>query len=238
MTAGTLDAAPARLARITGGLLLVIAASALFAEFFVRSTLVIPGDAPATARAIQASPQLFRLGFLGYLLAFVCDLPVAVLFYVLLRPVNRTLALMAASFRLVYTAIVAAALLPYAGAMILLGGTGYLSAVGTDQRHALALFNLDLFTHGFGAALVFFGVHLGLLGWLLFRSRRIPAVLGILVSLGGLAYVIDGITRFIAPSLHATIVPVLGTLGMAELVLAIWLVTKGMRPGAPDPTGP
>jgi hypothetical protein len=104
----------------------------------------------------------------------------------------------------VYAAVVGAVLLQYVGAMLLLGGADYLSAIETDQLHAFALFNLDMFTHGFSAALVFFGAHLALLGQLLFQSRQIPTILGILVSLGGLTYMIDGIVLFLAPSFYAT----------------------------------
>ncbi|WP_150243089.1 DUF4386 domain-containing protein [Nocardiopsis quinghaiensis] len=230
MTVPASDAAAPRLARATGALLLVMAVSAMFAEVAVRANLVVPGDALATAQRIQASPDLFRLGFLGYLVAFLCDVPVAVLFYVLLRPVSRTWALLAASFRLVYTAVVSAFLLQYAQAMLLLEGADHLSALGPEQVHALASFHLDAFSHGFGAALVFFGIHLALLGPLLLRSGRVPAVLGVLVGLGGLAYVVDGLLLFAWPALHASLSPVLAVLGFSELLLALWLVLRGVRP--------
>ncbi|WP_159942430.1 MULTISPECIES: DUF4386 domain-containing protein [unclassified Nocardiopsis] len=229
MTVSAPDTAAPRLARATGALLLVMAVSALCAEA-IRSSLVVPGDALATAERIQASPELFRFGFLGYLLAFLCDVPVAVLLYVLLRPVNRTWALLAASFRLVYTAVVSAFLLHYAQAALLLEGEDHLSALGPDQAHALVSFHLDVFSLGFGAALVFFGVHLVLLGPLLRRSGLVPALLGVLVGLGGLAYVLDGVLLFAWPVLQANASPVLAMLGFSELLLALWLVVRGVRP--------
>jgi hypothetical protein len=230
------DAATVRLARITGVLLLVMAVAAIFAEFGVRTGMVVAGDAEATARNIQASPQLFRAGLFGYLVAFVCDVPVAVLFFLLLRHVGNGLALGAMAFRLVYTAVVGACLLAYGGAVHLLSGESYLSALGAEQLHAQALFFLRLFDQGFILALVFFAFHLILLGWLLFRSRQLPRVFGVLVLLGGASYLIDGTLYYLAPSMQVAAKPVLAVFGMAEVLLALWLVVKGLRPASRSAT--
>lgn len=237
-TAGGELSAPIRapgthFARITGGLLLVMAVCAMFAEMGVRSALVVPGDASATAANLVASPGLFRLGFAGYLAAFLCDVPVAVLFYALLRPVNQTVALVAMAFRLVYTAIVGACLLHYFGAMVFLGGGDYLTAFQPNQLQALALYCLNMYDHGFSMALVFFGIHLALLGMLLYQSKQLPGVFAVLVALGGFAYLINGFSFFLAPVFHAQVSPLLGMLAMSELLLALWLAVKGLKPRIP-----
>ncbi|MEW5854348.1 MAG: DUF4386 family protein [Myxococcota bacterium] len=65
-------------------------------------------------------------------------------------------------------------------------------------------------------------------------SRQVPRVLGVQVSLGDAAYVIDGVPFFLAPAFHAKVVPFLGMLAMSELALAVWLLVKGARfPTAP-----
>lgn len=227
-------AAPVRLARITGVLLLVMAVGAGLAELGVRRALVLPGDASATAARILASGQLFRLGFVGYLVAFLSDVPVAVLFYVLLKHVSRPLALTAAAFRLVYAALVGANLLNYLGALLLLGDTGYLSVFETAQLHALALFSLELYQHGFSLALVFFGIHLLLLAVLLFRSARFPKVFGVLIALAGLAYLTDSLSLFLFPAFNAAVAPFLALPASFELVLAMWLVVRGVRDSQTD----
>jgi len=201
---------------MAGGLLLVMAACAIFAELGVRAALVIPGDAAATAARIAASPGLFRLGFVGYLVAFLCDIPIAVLFYAMLRRVDATGALTAMAFRLVYAAVVGAALIAYAGAIHL----------ATNPK--LVLLCMELFDQGFHLALVFFGVHLVLLGGLLVRSEMLPRGLGGLVSLGGVAYLLDNVSFFVAPAFRASAAPFLAALAMSELVLAAWLVVKGV----------
>ncbi len=225
----TREASPASLARLTGLLLIIMAICAAFAEMGVRTALVVPGDAAATAARILASERLFRLGFLGYLVAFLCDVPVSILLYVLLKPVGSTLSLTAASFRLVYAAIVGASLLNYFGAMVVLSGGASFSALQPEQLQALGLVFLTLFKHGFSLALAFFGVHLLLLGLLLSRSTSFPRVLGGLIALAGLSYLTDTLSFFLAPAFNARVARFLALPAMTELLLAFWLVVKGMK---------
>jgi hypothetical protein len=221
------------MARWIGALLLVMAVAAGFAELGVHQALVVPGDAAATAGRIAAAGLRFRLGFIGYLVAFLCDVPVAVLLCLLLRQGNEALALTAAAFRLVYAAIAGAALLPFLGPVLLSSGAGNLSALAPAQLQALALLSVEAFEQGFGLALVFFGVHLVLLGLLVIASTVLPRVLGVLLAISGVAYVLGTVTQLLAPGLHAAIAPVLAACGCFELVLALWLLVKGGAAGAP-----
>ena len=189
----------------------------------------MPGDPAATAANIAAEPGRYRLGLLGYFLAFLLDVPVAVLLYALLRRAGRTMALTAMAFRLVYTAMVGASLLAYAGAGVILEGTTIASGLGAASRVELASLSLALFDSGFTLSLGFFGVHLGLLGVLLWRSRLVPRFLGAVIGAGGVAYLIDTVTVFGAPQVNAAIAPVLVVLAMAEVILALWLVVFAYR---------
>jgi Domain of unknown function (DUF4386) len=153
---------------------------------------------------------------------------------VLTRPVSNPLALSAASFRLVYTAVAGASLLNYLGAALFLSGARYVTVFETDQLHALALHSLEGFKQGFSLALVFFGIHLLLLGVLLFRSSYFPKVLGVLIALAGLAYLTDSLSLFLSPTFHAAVAPFLAVPASFELVLALWLLVKGVR-GGPTP---
>ena len=83
-------------ARLAGVLFLLTIAAGGFGEFYVPSQLVVPADATATANNIVASESLFRLGFASYLVEAMCDIALALIFYVLLKPVRRDLALLAA----------------------------------------------------------------------------------------------------------------------------------------------
>jgi hypothetical protein len=219
------------IARITGVLYVLIFVTAGFSEGFVRATLVVPGDASATAANILASEGLFRLGVVSDLIAFGTDAVVAVLLYVLLRPVSRTAALVAASLRLVaHPAIASINMLNQFMALQVLSGAPYLSAFDPEQLHALAL--LFLTAHGYGYLIggVFFGLHLLVLGYLLYRSELFPAILGGLIALAALGYLIESFTFFLAPTYEpvASIIVVV-TAVVGEMALALYLIVRGVR---------
>ena len=86
--------------RLTGVLYFIIIATGMFAEFFVRANLIVPGDASATTNNIVAAESLFRLNIFADLVMIICDVGLAILFYLLLKPVSKPLALLASFFRL------------------------------------------------------------------------------------------------------------------------------------------
>ena len=223
-----------RLARFAGWLYLVIIVAAGFAEGYVRGTLVVPGDASATAGNILASEGLFRLGLAADLVAFMADAAVAVLFYVLLLPVSRTMSLMAAAFRLIaHPAIGGLNLLNHFGALSVLNGPEALSSFEARQLEALALLSLQAHDLGYLIAGAFFGVHLALLGWLIFRSELFPRVLGVLVGVAAVGYLTETFTYIAAPawaSFGAGLVVI--TASVAELSLCLYLIVKGVRVGS------
>ena len=179
------------LARIAGILYLVIFVCAGFAEGYVRSSLIVPGNAAATAARITASQSLYRLGFAADLTAFMCDLAVTVLLYSLLRPAGQTLSLMAAGFRLLARpAIATINLLNHIIVLPILGGADVLSAFTQPQRDALAMIFLDAQHYGYLIAGALFGVHCLLLGVLLVRSDRFPGVLGVFMVIASTGYLI------------------------------------------------
>ena len=100
MTIRTTETSPLLYARVAGLLYLIIIVSGIFSEVYVRSKLVVTGDATATAANILASEGLFRIGFAADAIMLLSDVAIAVLFYLLLRPVSNALALTAAAFRL------------------------------------------------------------------------------------------------------------------------------------------
>ncbi|HSG50119.1 MAG TPA: DUF4386 domain-containing protein [Longimicrobiales bacterium] len=219
------------LARLTGLLYLVIIVCAGFSEGVVRSGLVVAGDAAATAENILASQGLFRLGLVMDLVAFLADAAVAVLLYLLLKPVSRTVSLMAAAFRLVaHPAIGGINLVNHFGALLLLTGEGTLAAFDPGQREALALLAMDAHGYGYLIAGAFFGVHLALLGYLLFRSERFPRVLGVLVGAAAVGYLVESFTIFLLPQYTALATGlVVATAVMGEVSLCLWLLVRGVR---------
>jgi hypothetical protein len=231
----TVDTSPRVYARAAGLGYLIIIGTGIFAEFFVRSGLIVPGDAAATATNIVASETLFRAGLASEFVMLTCDVLLALALYVIFREVSRSLALLAAFFRLVHAAIVGVNLLNTYVPLLLLGGAEYLSAFGTDQLQALALLFLDAHSYGYVIGLVFFAFHCLVLGVLVLRSRYVPRILGILLLGASAGYLIDSFGRTLLSNYAAYeaifALVVFGPAFIAELSFALWLVVKGVDVG-------
>jgi Domain of unknown function (DUF4386) len=191
------DLSQRQAARIAGTAYLIIFVLALFANFFVLDRLTEPGDAAATVSNIADSEALFRGGIVAFMAVFVADAVVAWALYIFFRRVNRDLSLLTAWFRLLYTAMSGVALLNLAVVVLLVGGADTATALGAGQRDAQAMLFLDAYQYGWAIALVCFGVHLLLLGFLVLRSDYAPRVIGILLVLAGLGYLVDSLARFL-----------------------------------------
>jgi hypothetical protein len=216
-------------ARCAGALYLVVIVLALFSEVFVRANLIVPGDAAATASNVARAAWLFRLGFLADAVVCLCDAALAVLLYVLLKPVGTTLALVAAALRLVQTAILGFNLLNHYAALLLLSGDGTLAAFDQNQIDGLVMFVLTVHKHGYDLALLFFGMHCLVLGVLIARSDYMPGVLGIMLFAAGIVYLIGSVTLFAAPAYAAFVAPAYVVPLIAETSVCAWLLTKGVR---------
>ncbi|MBE0643937.1 MAG: DUF4386 domain-containing protein [Bacteroidetes bacterium] len=229
MTDRTITRSPILNARIAGILYLIIIVFGIFAEVFIRSRLIVPNDAAVTAGNLLASEGLYRIGFLADSIMFLSDIALAVLFYILLRPVNRTLALVAMFFRLTQAAVLAFNLLNYHAPLLILNGTEYQSAFGAEQVQALSSLFLELHSYGYDLGLLAFAVHCLILGYLIARSGYFPRILGMLIGAAGLTYLIGGYTRFLFPEYVSLISPIYIIALVAELSLCLWLLVKGVN---------
>ena len=230
MTNQTVNSSPQLYARIAGVLYLVNIACGLFGEIFVRGHLVVAGDAAATAHRIMTSEFLFRCGIAGDLIMHISDVPMAVIFYVLLRPVSRDLSLLAALFGMLQTAILCANKLNLVAVLLLLGGSNYLRAFDSNQLQALASLSLALHEHGFGIGLIFFGVSCIVTGYLMFRSEYFPKALGVLQAIAGVSYLINSFAQILNPSLAGKMFPAIVLPAfIGELATCVWLIVKGVN---------
>ena len=219
-------ASPRSQARIAGVLyLIIIVAGAV--GYTVHSTLFVWNDAAATAGNILASEQLWRLSFAAMLVMLACDVAVAGIFYVLFKPVDRALSLIACAFRLVLAAIVGVALLGRYAPLLLLKDTA-LAAIETDQRLAMGLLSIKMFERGFDVALVFFGFHCLAIGWLIYRSSFLPRFLGVFLLLAGLCYLISTFRNLVFP-VFALPFNIQVFSYVAEMALCLWLIVKGVN---------
>ncbi len=233
MSVMTKDISTKTLARTAGILYLVIIAAGIFAEFFVRGGLVIPGDAVQTAANIKEGNMLFRLGITADMIMILADVAIGVFFYFLLKPVNKTLALLAAFFRLAQAATLGVNLLNLLIVQHLLGGGEFLTSLGAGQVPAMVTLFLNAHSSGYLLGLVFFGVHCLILGYLMYKSGFIPKILGALILIAAFGYLLDSFANFLLPSykeyqdIFMTLVFLPAFIG--ELALALWLVIKGVK---------
>jgi hypothetical protein len=217
-------------ARLAGALYLIIVALGIFAEVAVRSSLIVDGDAAATAANIRESEWLFRVGFGADLVVFLCDVALAVVLFLLFRPVSRSLSLLAAAFRLTQTAIIGLNLLAMFGALVVLEEADYLGAFGAGETEALAALSLDVHAYGYTLGLTFFAVSTLIIGYLAWRSGVVPKALGVLLLFAGAGYLADSFAFFLVPGYDGSISPILlAPAIVGELWFALWLLFKGRR---------
>jgi hypothetical protein len=202
------------------------------AEFIIWPSLVDPDSIEQTVRNIRASEGLFLAASFAYLAGFVGDLLVAWALYFLLRPVSRSLSALTAAFRGVQAVIAIGAVLNLFTAFRLLQ-TDSLAALGSDQLHGQVLVLLSSFGYQWGLALVIFGIHLGLLGYLVYRSGYIPRLVGIALAIAGIGYVVYQLRPYLFPDAELGFV---FAAFFGELVFLVWLAIWGWRIPDPVPT--
>lgn len=220
-----------RYARIIGVLLLVSIVAGGFGEFYVPSKLIESADAAATARNFRMFAGLFRIGFAAYLVEAVCDTALTLYFYLLLRPIQRELALLSVLFRLISTATFAAAQLFSLAAPLLLRGSDYLKVLPAPEQEALALLALKVSGWGAGLFMVFYGIGSVILGVLLFRSGYVARFFGGLFALGGLGFVVRNFTLLLAPAFASSFM--LLPMSLAVLALSARFLVRDLSPRRP-----
>jgi len=198
--------------------------TAVSGELFVRG-MIVSGDAATTATNMLAHERLFRLSMAVGLVGTALYVAVTVLFYGLFKPVNKTVALLAAFFSLVGCAIQACGSLFRVAPFVVLEGSPDNSAFNADQLQAIAMMSIKLNIQAAYIYLVFFGMFNLLIGYLIFKSTFLPRILGVLMALSGLAWM-----TFLWPSLAKHLLTYIEVVGIAaEASLMLWLLVKGVN---------
>jgi hypothetical protein len=224
------------LARSAGLLYLINLICAGIATVHVLPRLIVQGDAAATATNITESRWMLHLAIAGDLVALLCEVALCVLLYVLLRPVDRTLALLMTFFRLVFTAVLIANVLNLVTSLLLLTGDTHVAAFSEGERPALVMLSLDVYGYGWTVALLFFGVHILILGYLLYTSGAVPRVLGAWLAFGSLGFFIYSLGRLVVPGVETSLL-LAAPSGLGELALCLLLLFNrvNVRPPPPSP---
>lgn len=220
------ELSPRGMARLAAAFYLATLVAGIVAEAFISQRIVVAGDAAATASRILANERLYQLGFTVYLVEMACQVVMTVLFYLLLKPVNRTVALAAAALSLTGCIIKTMARLFYFTPLLVLGEPGTMPT-GFDgpQRDALALTLFKLNDQAAAMALAFFGLYGMAKGYLLWRATFLPRFLAVLTLLGGIGW-----STFLSPSLGASLFPMVAGVGiLGALATIVWLLTVGVN---------
>jgi len=210
-------------ARVIGVLILLTAVLGPFSMMVVPSSLIVPGDAAITANRIMASEGLFRASMASDTVIFLIEIVLCALLYVLLKPVNKTLSLVAAFSRLAMTVIQGINLLNHFIVLLLLSSGSYLAVFSPNQLHALVLLFLNAHEDVMLIWGLFFSFHLVVLGYLVAKSGYIPGFIGVLLVIAGLCYLIQGFGNILFPA-HKEIFASIALLSIIELALPLWLL--------------
>ena len=215
-------------ARTTGVLILMLVVLAPFSMLYVPSTLIVPGDATTTASNIVANESLFRLAIVSDSIVFLIEIALCALLYVLLKPVSKTLSLVAAFARLAMTVIQGINLLTYFIVLLLLSGAGYLTVLAPDQGQALVLLSLNAHEAVVLIWGVAFALHLLVAGYLVYKSGYLPKIVGGLLIVASLCYFTQSFGNILFPQSKALFASI-GLLSIVEIALPLWLLIKGVN---------
>lgn len=195
----------------------------------IRSQLIVSGDAAATAQKILANELLFRISFVTELVSALFFVLAAWALYVLLKSVNKNIALLFLLLNLCGVAIECLSVVNLSTAISLLSGADYLTVFSADQLQAQALMNIELYHDGFIIAQLFFGAWLLPLGYLVYRSGFLPRLLGIVLIIDFFGVLTRFLQFFLLPGDDFISYPGYAAGFIAEVSLTIWLLIKGIK---------
>ena len=195
-------------------------------EAYIPGVIIARGDAARTAANLLAHPTLFRLGFATYLVEGICDVALSVFFYIILKPVDRNLALLSAFFGIASMVLYAFAESSYYAAGLVVSDSAGMAAFDVAQRSALVLLAFRIFSTVAGLFLSLYGIASMLRGYLIMRSRYLPAWLGVLLIIGGAGFFFRTATLLLAPAFSSALLLV--PMSLAGIPLTLWLLLRGL----------
>ena len=232
MTVSAIDGSQRKAARVAGFACLITFATVVYVNFGIFGRLIVANNAGETARNILAHERLFRVGIAGDLIYCAGVVVLLTALYVILEPVHRGLALLAAFWRLVWVLMWLVMTLNLFNALRLLGGTDYLRAFEAERLQALARFYLRTSFDYYYVGLLFGALASTVCGYLWFRSGYIPRALAAFGAISSAFCVGCTLVFYIFPNFDKIVNLWWFDTPMAifDIALSIWLLTKGLRP--------
>lgn len=231
------DLSPAQhtAARVVGILYPIQMATGIFGEVFARGQLIVRGDPTRTAENIMASERLFRLSVAADLITYILVMVITWALFVMLRPVNRNLALLGAFFRLSELAVLCIATVNSLVVLRLLSGATYLKAFDVNQLHSLVMVAYNTQGQGMMVGFILLGLGSAVFAYLLLRSRYVPKAFAILGIFSSLLLALGSLAIIVFPGLGVIGMSYMMPMGLYEVGLGFWLLIKGIRTPTAQP---
>jgi hypothetical protein len=225
-------------AKVAGASCLFAMAIVVYANYGLLNPLIVPGNAVETARNVAAHQTQVRVALTFFLTYSASVVVLLAALYVVLKPVNRTLSLIGALFRLVFAVLWLLTTLNLLGALRLLGSASYLQAFEANQLQGLARFYLAMNFDDYYVGLPFFALAATICSYLWLRSRYIPRVLAGFGVISSGWCVICAFVFLVFPNFGKTVNPYWFDSPMAifEMVVSFWLLFKGLKRVGVDQT--
>ena len=219
-----------QIARFGGFLYLLLILFGVFAEKYVRNSLVDADNAAQTARNITDNAMLFRLGFVADLFMQLTYFLLPIVLYQLLKKTSRVWAGLMVLSVTVAVAIMCSNMLNHYAPLLLLDQNGYVNAFNVDQIHSTVLFYLQMHTIGYHIAQLFFGLWLLPLGYLVFKSDKFPKIIGLFLIVGCFGYLSDFILYFLLPEKSSAVSEyITAPADLGEFSLCLYLLIQGVK---------
>lgn len=232
MTIGSIDESQRQAAKVAGWAYLITFATVVYVNFAIHDRLIVASNSAETARNILAHERLFRVGIAGDLIYCIGTVVLLTALYVILKPVNQGLALLAAFLRLVWVLMWLAMTLHLFDALRLLNGADYLRAFETERLQALARLYLGTRFDYYYVGLLFGALASTVCGWLWLKSRYIPRALAAFGLISSAWCVVCTFGFYIFPAFDNIVnlwwfdTP----MGIFDIALSFWLLFRGLGP--------
>ena len=215
-----------KIAVITGIGLLIMAVLAPIVHMNIFPSIIITGDAQTTAINLKDSLFFFRIGILFFLIVAILDIIVAWGLYILVKPANKNISLLAAWFRILYAAILVVSLNNLLNIFQFTDNSIFLNVFDQNQANTQILYLFNSFQSLWDFSMILFSIHLLILGALMLMAKYIPKFLSILLIIAGIGYLIDGVGNilFVNYNFQIAMFTFIG-----EVIMIFWLFWKGIK---------
>lgn len=216
-------------ARFAGLLYLVMIIGGIISLAYIPSQLIVSESASKTLENIINSEFLFRKGMVIGIITFLIHILLPLVLYKLLHKVNKFHANLMVIFSLISVTIFFVNILNKFSVLTLINNTGHLEKIGETELQNQVMFYIDSYNNGIEISLIFWGLWLFPLGYLVYKSGFLPKILGILLMAGCLSYLITFFGGFLYSNFNNTIISeIVGyPAPLGEFGICLWLLIMG-----------